>query len=109
MVYRVGYTLFLSGEKDEAEHVLHQAMALSGNLNAPYWLCRTLIALSELSYESGSTTHADRYATDALELAKGLQHREYISIAKSLLAGGGVRMTSTRNSHGHQGTGITGT
>lgn len=105
MVYRVGYTLFLSGEKDQAEHVLHQAMALSRNLNAPYWLCRILIALSELSYESGSTTRADKHATDALELAKGLQHREYISIAKSLLADAGARTTSTRKSQGHQGTG----
>ena len=106
MVYRVGYTLFLSGEKDQAEHVLHQAMALSRNLNAPYWLCRILIALSELSYESGSTTRADKHATDALELAKGLQHREYISIAKSLLADAGARTTSTRKSQSHQGTGI---
>lgn len=103
MVYRVGYTLLLSGEKKEAEHVLRQAMALAQNLNAPYWLCRTLIALSEASHESGNTADARGHATDALELAKGLQHHEYISTAKSLLAYGGVRTASARKSTAHQG------
>jgi hypothetical protein len=69
-------------------------MALSRNLNAPYWLCRTLMALSELSYESGCTGQAGRYATDALELAKGLRHREYLSSAQSLLARGGAKTAS---------------
>jgi DNA-binding SARP family transcriptional activator/tetratricopeptide (TPR) repeat protein len=94
MVYRVGYALLLAGDSEQAEHVLHQAMALSRNLNAPYWLCRTLMALSELSYESGCTGQAGRYATDALELAKGLRHREYLSSAQSLLARGGAKTAS---------------
>ena len=95
MVYRVGYALLLSGNNEHAEHVLHQAMTLSRNLNAPYWLCRTLMALSELSYQSGSTCQADSYATDALDLAKGLRHREYLSCAKSLLTRGAARTAST--------------
>lgn len=96
MVYRVGYTLLLSGEKEVAGHVLHQAMTLSQNLNAPYWLCRTLIALSQLSHESGNEADARAHATDALELANGLQHREYISSARSLLAYSG---TGTISAH----------
>ena len=103
MVYRVGYALLLSGNSEHAEHVLHQAMTLSRNLNAPYWLCRTLMALSELSYESGSTRQASSYATDALELAKGLQHREYLSSAKSLLASGGVRTAARGKGQARRG------
>jgi DNA-binding SARP family transcriptional activator/tetratricopeptide (TPR) repeat protein len=94
MVYRVGYALLLAGNNEHAEHVLHQAVTLSRNLNAPYWLCRALMALSELSYQSGRTLQADSYATDALDLAKGLRHREYLSSAKSLLARGAPKTAS---------------
>ncbi len=94
MVYRVGYALLLAGNKESAERVLHQAIALSRKLNAPYWLCRALLALAELSYESGKAVQGHSHATEALELAKGLQHREFISTTKSLLARNGARVMS---------------
>lgn len=85
MVYRVGYTLLQAGEVNSAGHVLHQAMSLSRNLNAPYWLCRTLMALAELSLKSDESELAVNYAAEAWEIAKELQHHEYITAAKEIM------------------------
>ena len=85
MVYRVGYTLLLAGEADTADHVLHRAMSLSQNLNAPYWLCRTLMALAELHVKSGELQSARGYAAEALELAQGLKHHDFIATAQMLV------------------------
>ena len=85
MVYRVGYTLLRAHETDTANHVLHQAMTLSRNLNAPYWLCRTLLALAELHVDSAEPARARGYAAEAWELAEGLRHHDFIATARALV------------------------
>ena len=96
MVYRVGYTLLLAGEADTADHVLHRAMSLSQNLNAPYWLCRTLMALAELHVKSGELASARGYAAEALELAQGLKHHDFIATAQMLVKGANGKPKSQR-------------
>jgi hypothetical protein len=90
MVYRVGYTLLLAGARGQARHALKHAEALSRTLNAPYWLCRTLLATAELVREDGDRDQGHRLATAALELAGDLQHRDFVSKAKALLEHGGA-------------------
>lgn len=84
LVYRIGYTLSQSGASEAAEHVLHQAEALSRQLKAPYWLCRALMALGELGYASGDEAAAGSHAQEALHLARGLEHHAFIVEAMAL-------------------------
>ena len=84
MVYRVGYTFLQAGETESAGHVLHHARSLSRKLKAPYWLCRTLIAMAELCRQTGEPTLAEEHATEALKLAESLQHRDFIVAARAI-------------------------
>lgn len=85
VVYRVGYTLLLAGENDGARRALRHAEVLSRQLNAPYWLCRTLLAAAELALCSGDPDEGGRLAVAASDLAGRLQHQEFSSSAQALV------------------------
>jgi DNA-binding SARP family transcriptional activator/tetratricopeptide (TPR) repeat protein len=85
MVYRVGYTLAVSGARERAHHVLEHAERLSSTLNAPYWLCRTHLARAELASDEDDSDHVRLHAAAALDLAKKLQHRQFMSKASAML------------------------
>lgn len=104
MVYRVGYTLVQAGETDKGNHVLRQAVTLARNLNAPYWLCRALLALAELHAAAGDRAPATAFATDALDLARRLEHHDFISTARALMRNttGELKCNGHRTTRGKQ-------
>jgi tetratricopeptide (TPR) repeat protein len=85
LVYRIGHTLLLGGENKRAARALAHAEALSRKLIAPYWLCRTFLAESELAIRESNHQEAAAHASSALDLARQLNHHEFIGKATALL------------------------
>lgn len=74
----------LAGEHDLARHALKHAQMLSRKLNAPYWLCRTLLATAELALGGGDWDEGSRLAAASIELAHRLQHPEFLANSYAL-------------------------
>ncbi|MQA14698.1 MAG: AAA family ATPase [Pseudonocardiaceae bacterium] len=103
VIYRIGYTLLVAGENHGARRALEHAEILSRRLNAPYWLCRTLMAAAELALRDGDWVRASPLATASRELAKRIEHREFMLQARALVRGADTLGSGSQQSIGFKG------
>ena len=67
--YNIGYVFAHQQRFDLAEKIVHFAYGLADEMEAAYFLSRSLYLLTEIEYERGNFAQAQRWNEDALTLA----------------------------------------